>query len=231
MVRRQYALIVALALVAAMLAVQGASAQTTYTITVKTDASSYTSGQHIKISGTVSPPPGASTGVTIRIFNPAGQLVDPVEAFPNAVTGAFNCTTIAGGSAEWTTGTYTVNATWGAYPPAISHAANFTYSASATTSSTTSSTTTSSTTHSTTSTTTSSTTTSTTATTTTSTTSSTTTAQTSASTSSSTTSSSASPIPEFPYQAAFAGLFFLLIAAAYVLVRRTVALPATRPSP
>jgi len=222
LVRRQYTAVTALLLMAAILSAQAAVAQTTYTITVKTDSASYTTGQLIKITGSVSPPPGPSTAVTVRIFNPSKpmQLVYVAEANVSASTGAFNSSLVAGGGPGWIAGTYTVNATWGAFPPVIFQTASFNYTVATTTTttSTTSSTSATSTTATASSTTTSQTTTSTTS----STSSTTTSVSTSSATSTTTTPSSTSttPVPEFPYQLGFAGAFLVVIAAAYLLMRR-----------
>jgi len=212
-------LIVAI-LVALLAGVQGASAQT-YTITVSTDVKSYVSGQQIKVSGTVSPAPGPSTAVGVRIFGPGGShpLVAVGDAPVGSTTGDYNYTFVAGGSSQWTTGTYTVNATWGAYPPAIFHTTTFNYTASTTTTTSTTSTTTSTTsTTSATSTTSTSTTHSTTTNSTTTTTSAPTT--TSSTSTVTTSSSSTAAVPEFPYQSVFVGVFVLVIAAAYLMVRK-----------
>ncbi len=85
----------------------------TYTITVQTDAASYSGTQPITVSGVVSPAPGPSTGVVIVVKGPSGAVVDinSVPADPN--TGAYSSVTRPGGTGNWTTGTYNVNATWG----------------------------------------------------------------------------------------------------------------------
>jgi hypothetical protein len=199
-----------------------------YTITVKTDLSSYTSGQEIKISGAISPAPGAaSTAVLVRIFNPSSHplLVYAGEANVSASTGDYNATLVAGGSSEWTTGTYTVNATWGGFLPPIFRTTTFTYTATTTTTTSTTSSTSTTATSTTSSTTTSSTTTSS------STTSSTTTTSSSSPTTSSTTTtqatSSSTAVPEFPYQAAAVGVLAVVIAVGYALARKS---QAPRPS-
>jgi len=230
LIRRHSLALTAVFLMGLMLTVQGAAAQTTYTITVKTDSASYASGQQIKISGAVSPAPGPSTGVTLRIFNPSGQLVRAAEAGVSASTGAYNSSLVAGGSPEWTIGLYKVNATWGAFPPTIFKVTTFNYTASTTTTTTTSTTTTTTPPTTTTSSTTSTTsTTSSTPTSTSTTTSSTTTStvpSTSTVTPTVTSSSSTTAVPEFPYQWALAGMFVTVIAVAYLFARR-----ARTPSP
>ena len=220
MVSRGYPVLAAILVMAVILTAQGAAAQTTYTITVATDMPSYVTGQTIKVTGTVSPAPGPSTAVFVKVLNPAGKVVTVGDSPVGATTGAYNFTLVAGGTADWTTGTYKVNATWGAYPPTIFHTATFAYTASVTTTTTSTSTTN-----------TSSSTTSTNSTSTTSTSSTTTTTSSSTTTSTSSTGGGGG-IPEFPYQATFAGVFAVLIAAAYLLARRFATrgpvLPSTR---
>jgi hypothetical protein len=74
-----------------------------------------TSGASLKgsasytISGSVSPAPTQADEVGIKVTNPANQIVDQDTA---AVTnGAFSYPTAVGGTASWTTGTYTISAT------------------------------------------------------------------------------------------------------------------------
>jgi hypothetical protein len=127
-----------------------AFAATTYTMTLQTDASSYSGLQPIQISGVISPAPGPSTGVIVTVTNSAGAIADINEVFPNAATGSFNDTSVPGGNAAWTSGTFSVNATWAGDDGAtVSMVVTFTYSPTAgstltTTSTTTTSTTTSS---------------------------------------------------------------------------------------
>ncbi|MDA4116743.1 MAG: hypothetical protein OK455_00165 [Thaumarchaeota archaeon] len=124
----------------------------TYTITVQTDMPSYTGSQPIIISGTVTPATGtANTAVILIIKNPIGTEVDIREANVTASTGAYTSLGVAGGSSSWTSGTYSVNATWGGPGGAASQITTFTYSPTATTSTTTTTTTTTSSTTSTTS--------------------------------------------------------------------------------
>jgi len=130
------------------------SAQLSYHVYVITDKSSYYSGQTIGISGGVHPlgstaGPGPDTAVFLRISNPNGTLVAIGDAPVNATTGAFMYSVVAGGTSSWVPGTYTVNATWGAYPPAVYGTTTFAFTVSVT--STTTSTTTSATTTATTS--------------------------------------------------------------------------------
>ncbi|HEV2390620.1 MAG TPA: hypothetical protein VGS04_07850, partial [Nitrososphaerales archaeon] len=84
-----------------------------YTVTVQTSSPTYSGATPILITGTVSPAPGPGTAVVITIKNPAGSAADLLFANVDGATGNFNSTSVPGGSAAWTTGTYTVNATWG----------------------------------------------------------------------------------------------------------------------
>jgi len=119
-------------------------AAATYTITLQTDAPSYSGAQPIKITGVISPAPGPNTGVIITVKNPSGTVADINEVFPNPSDGTFSDTSVPGGNAAWTAGTFTVNATWGGGSATASKVATFVYSptATSTTSSTTSTTTT-----------------------------------------------------------------------------------------
>jgi len=119
----------------------------TYTVSVQTDRTSYTSGQSIMISGAVSPAPGANTAVIVTITNPDGKtVVDIGDNQVNPTTGAYNQTTVAGGTAHWIAGTYTVNATWGGYGSTATKTTTFNFAIASTTSSSSSTTTTTSTT-------------------------------------------------------------------------------------
>jgi len=110
-----------------------AASAATYTVSVQTSAPSYSGSQAIPITGTVSPAPGANTGIIITIENSNGSVADVDEVNPNASTGAFNYTSHPGGNAAWTAGTYTVNATWGGDGTSASAVATFKYSLTATT--------------------------------------------------------------------------------------------------
>src|SRR5882672_5115856 len=127
-----------------------AFAATTYTVSVQTDAASYSAAQTITTSGTVSPAPGPNTAVVVTIKNPAGTVVDVGDDPVNPSTGAYSQVTVAGGSAAWIAGTYSVNATWGGNSSTATMTTTFTYSptATSTTTSTSSTTTTTTTTSS-----------------------------------------------------------------------------------
>ena len=192
-----------------------AAAQTTYALKVSTDATSDAGTATSNIIGSVLPPPGPSTAVTLKLINPSGAVLGVWYAAVGASSGSFNYTLVAGGNSGWTPGTYTVNATWGAYPPQRYAKATFTYSPTATTTTTTTSTSASSSTS------------------TTSITASTNTTTTTSSTASTTTTSSGGGgIAEFPFQVVSTGLLVAVVAVGYLLLRkRSLAgsrIPATR---
>ena len=179
----------------------------TYSMTLQTDAQSYSGVQPIVITGTISPVPGTNTAVIITLKNSAGGVADIAEVVPSLTDGSFGYTSYPGGNQAWTSGTFTVNATWGGSGATVSRVVTFTYlaavssttssstsSSSSTTSSKSSSTTTSSSTSSRTSSSTSSSTTTSTSTTLLARTNSTS----SASTSATTTTTTTTPAPEFP---------------------------------
>ncbi|MDG6911801.1 MAG: hypothetical protein JRM99_03190 [Nitrososphaerota archaeon] len=182
------------------LATQGAVAQTSYTLTVSTDEPSYISGQTIQITGKVAPPPGPNTAVFLEIINPRGTVVAPGEAPVGTSTGLYNFTLVAGGTSAWVAGTYTVNATWGAYSPQVSAMATFQYATSVVTSTSSSTSSSENTTSSQSIT--------------------TTTSTSSSSTVSTSNSANGGGIPEFPFQAAMAGIFVLVVVSAYLVMKK-----------
>ncbi|HUK75834.1 MAG TPA: hypothetical protein VLU99_08575, partial [Nitrososphaerales archaeon] len=101
---------------------------TTYTMTLQTDASSYSGLQPILITGAISPVPGANTAVIITVKNQAGTVADITEVIPSTVDGSFSYTSHPGGNAAWTSGTFTVNATWGGNGATASSVVTFAYS-------------------------------------------------------------------------------------------------------
>lgn len=117
----------------------------TYTVTVRTDAGTYSGNAQILVSGTVSPAPGTQTAVVVTVLNPNNSTVDIGEYAVNPTTGAYNGTTVAGGpmtcggSPCWVAGTYAVNATWGGPSGTATAMTTFTYSPSSSTTSTSSS--------------------------------------------------------------------------------------------
>ena len=136
----------ALLIASLLFASQAVSAQSSYYVTVVTDKSSYVAGQTIAISGSVHPAPGPSTAVFLRVVNPSGSTVAVGDAPVDAATGDYTFSLAAGGTSAWVTGTYTVNATWGAYPPTVYGTTVFTYTAAVATTTTSSMTSTTSTT-------------------------------------------------------------------------------------
>jgi len=109
----------------------------TYSITLQTNAPSYSGLQPIVITGVISPAPGANTAVIITIKNPAGTVADIDEAIPSSTTGSFNYTSYPGGSSAWTSGTFSVNATWGGNGATASMVTTFSYSSTTTATTTT----------------------------------------------------------------------------------------------
>lgn len=154
-----------------------AHAATVYTMTLQTDAPSYSGVQPITMTGVVSPAPGPNTGVIITIKNSVGSVADINEVFPSATNGSFTDVSVPGGNPAWTTGTFSVNATWGGGGATASKVVTFAYSATATTTTTTTSSTSTMT----------------------SATSSTSTSTTTSSTSTTTTTTTSSTVPEFPF--------------------------------
>lgn len=199
-----------------------AFAQGTYAMTLQTNSSSYSGTQPIVITGTISPAPGPNTGVVITITNSAGSLADIAEENPDASTGAFSYTSYPGGNAAWTTGTFTVNATWGGDGTATSEVVTFTYTAAATS---TTSTSTSTLTTTTSSTSTSKSTTSSASSTTTSTSSTTSTTSSSSTQSTSSTAlvttSTSKTVPEFP-SGALAAIALVVMAFVAIASRRVI---------
>lgn len=103
----------------------------TYTMTLKTDQPAYAGRQLILVTGTISPAPGAGTAIIITISNAQGSLADVDEVVPNATTGTFNYTSHPGGNSAWSSGTFTVNATWGGDGAVASQVTTFEYTATA----------------------------------------------------------------------------------------------------
>jgi hypothetical protein len=68
----------------------------------------YSGSQSYTISGTITPIPGQVDTVGITVKNPSGATVD-VGNVP-VTSGAFSYSTAVGGTASWTTGTYTISA-------------------------------------------------------------------------------------------------------------------------
>lgn len=128
------------ALVLLSLAVAEPAHAAGYSVSLQTDRSSYSGTQPIVVTGTVSPPPGEGTAVIISITDPTGALADVYEAVPDPATGAFSYTSHPGGNPAWTSGTFTVNATWGGDGSSATRIVTFAYAAPITSSSSSSST-------------------------------------------------------------------------------------------
>ncbi|MDA4131920.1 MAG: hypothetical protein OK454_02165, partial [Thaumarchaeota archaeon] len=107
-----------------------------YSLTIQTNSPSYTGSQKIMINGTVSPSPGPDTAVVLTTTNPGGTVVDYQEDAVNLSTGAYNGSIVAGGTANWISGQYTVKATWGSNSGSAAQNTTFQYSPSATTTTT-----------------------------------------------------------------------------------------------
>ncbi len=96
-----------------VLALAFASPAFAHTVSITIDRTSMVSGDRYTVSGTVSPTPAPSgTSALVQVFNPSNVLVDAAAASVTPATGAFSVTLTAGGSALWSTGTYTVRATY-----------------------------------------------------------------------------------------------------------------------
>ena len=212
----------ALAALFVLLTSQAAYATTTYSITVETNAPTYTAAAStVVVQGVVSASNasaiGPNTGVTVTVTNPNGTVVIVMLASVNGSNGKYQLDFVTGGTSSWIDGTYSVTATWGAHPPTVSNSTSFTYLpvATTTTSSTTSSTSSTNSTTTTSSTTSSSS----------NSTSTTSSSSTSSSSSSTTTSSSSSTktssgIPEFPAEPLLMLLVSAALVAAYVVARK-----------
>jgi len=102
------------------------------TLTISSNATSYAGQATIQISGTVTPAPAVSnTAVVVTTKGPAGA-VDTGEATVATGTGAYSYTLVSGGSTAWTTGTYTVNGTWGFAGVTATATTTFSYTAAST---------------------------------------------------------------------------------------------------
>ena len=86
------------------------SGTSTIALSVGTSAKSYNGTSNGAISGSVKGTSPSGT-VTLHVYNPSGQLVFS-DSRPLSSGGTYNDTFHAGVSGLWTTGTYTVTATW-----------------------------------------------------------------------------------------------------------------------
>jgi uncharacterized protein YoxC len=124
---------IATVLIAAVLVLGPTVAFAATTLTVATGASTYTGQATIQVTGTVTPAPSSSaSAVVVTTKGPQG-VVDTGTAPVATGTGAFSYTFVAGGSAMWVQGTYTVNATWGFAGDTAKNTATFTYNPGITT--------------------------------------------------------------------------------------------------
>jgi hypothetical protein len=98
------------------------------TMTISTSSPTYSGSQAITITGTITPAPSIASNVVITTIGPMGA-VDITSQPVNIGTGTFSYTFTAGGSAGWTSGTYTVNGTWGASGNTATKTTTFIYSA------------------------------------------------------------------------------------------------------
>jgi hypothetical protein len=82
-------------------------------VTASTNAPSYSGQATIQVTGTVTPAPtSTNTAVVVTTKGPNG-VVDTGTANVATGTGVYTYTFVSGGSANWTPGTYVVNATYG----------------------------------------------------------------------------------------------------------------------
>jgi len=97
-------------------------------MTISTNASSYAGQATITVSGSVTPAPTVASAVVITTRGPSG-VVDTGEAAVSTVDGSYSYVFVTGGSSAWTTGTYTVNGTWGAQGNTATAVTTFSYTA------------------------------------------------------------------------------------------------------
>src|SRR2546427_12993192 len=77
-----------------------------------TDKPSYYASDTIMITGTITPAPQPNTtSAFVTVMNPNGKVVAPSPAQVGN-NGKFHYTFGAGGTSNWISGTYTVNASW-----------------------------------------------------------------------------------------------------------------------
>jgi len=104
----------------------------TSTMTLQTNASSYSSGQSVTVSGTITPAPTIASAVVVTTFGPNG-VADTGTAAVQTGTGTFSYTFVAGGSMYWATGgTFTITGMWGAQGNTATATTTFTYAAGGT---------------------------------------------------------------------------------------------------
>ena len=97
-------------------------------ITVSTSSSVSTNGAYV-VKGVVSGATTTGTAVNIVITSPQNVVVDENQAAVGS-NGSYSANFVAGGASSWTTGTYTVTATWGSgVGSAVTGTTTFTYTA------------------------------------------------------------------------------------------------------
>src|SRR2546422_8464825 len=102
-------IVLAFAIVASA-AILGVRAATTVSVT--TDKPSYYASDTIMITGTITPAPQPNTtSAFVTVMNPNGKVVAPSPAQVGN-NGKFHYTFGAGGTSNWISGRYTVNASW-----------------------------------------------------------------------------------------------------------------------
>jgi hypothetical protein len=102
----------------------------TLTMTLQTNQPTYAGQSTIIVSGTVTPAPTISTTAVVITTKGLSGAVDIGEATVATGTGAFTYTLVSGGSSAWTSGTYTINGTWGAQGNTATKTTTFTYTGS-----------------------------------------------------------------------------------------------------
>jgi hypothetical protein len=80
-------------------------------MSIRTDRPAYTSGESMVVSGSVSPPPGAPSNVTITITGPQGVVVVATSAV-STTNGSYSYRLVTGGAGGWVTGTYSIRGVW-----------------------------------------------------------------------------------------------------------------------
>ncbi len=100
------------------------------TVTVHTDQPSYFGAQSLTVFGKVSPTPTSSSFVVITVKNPSGATVLSGEGSVSTSDGSYSQGFVTGGTGNWITGTYKVNATYASGSVSGSATITFSYSSS-----------------------------------------------------------------------------------------------------
>ena len=104
--------------------VYGAGA--TMTISTNAPPGGFSGQASITISGTITPVPTIASNVVITTKGPMGAV--DINSVPVSMAdGSFTYTFVAGGSAAWVSGQYTVNGTWGAQGNTATQTTTFAY--------------------------------------------------------------------------------------------------------